>query len=116
MADGTIVQITTGRYVLQIGEPSGAVIREIPSADRTNVHPRPAPVFQRTKLMRGLVGRDLDVSDALSALESGLPVEASGERGIGKTAVLRHLAHHPRAESFGDGVVYFSARHQSFID
>ena len=116
MHDGTIVQIATGRYVLQIGEPFGAVIREIPAAERTHAHPRPAPVLQRPKLMRGLVGRDGDVADALSGLDAGLPVEASGERGIGKTAVLRHLAHHARVESFADGVVYLSARHQSFID
>ena len=53
---------------------------------------------------------------ALSALDAGLAVEVSGEPGIGKTAVLRHLAHHPRAASFVDGIVYVSARHQSSDD
>ncbi|HXI31159.1 MAG TPA: NB-ARC domain-containing protein, partial [Vicinamibacterales bacterium] len=40
----------------------------------------------------------------------------SGERGAGKTAVLRHLAHHPRAASFPDGIVYLPARRQTSAD
>ena len=40
----------------------------------------------------------------------------TGEAGVGKTAFLRHLAHHPRAASFKDGIVYLSARHQSPAD
>ncbi|HEY0284419.1 MAG TPA: NB-ARC domain-containing protein [Vicinamibacterales bacterium] len=63
-------------------------------------------------MIRNLVDRQVDVATAFSALDAGLAVEASGEPGIGKTAVLRHLAHHPRAASFVDGVVYVSARHQ----
>ena len=51
-----------------------------------------------------------------SALDAGFPVEVSGERGVGKTAVLRHLAHHPRAASFVDGIVYLSARQHTSLD
>src|SRR5262249_40578083 len=53
---------------------------------------------------------------ALSALDAALPIEIIGEPGIGKTAVLRHLAHQPRAASFVDGIVYLTARHQSSSD
>jgi hypothetical protein len=52
----------------------------------------------------------------LSALDAGVPVEISGGPGIGKTALLRHLAHHPRADAFVDGVLYVSARCRSSID
>jgi hypothetical protein len=53
---------------------------------------------------------------AFSALDAGLPIEVSGEHGIGKTAVLRHLSHHQRSMSFPDGCVYLEARHQPYAD
>ena len=66
--------------------------------------------------MRGLVGRQAELTAALAALEDGLPIEVTGEAGIGKTAFLRHLAHHPQAASFADGIVFLSARHQPCAD
>ncbi len=116
MHGGIIAHIAAGRYVLQIGDPCGAVIREALPAERAHIRPRPTPVLLRPRLIRGLVDRRLDLAAALSALDAGLLVEASGEPGIGKTAVLRHLAHHPRAASFPDGIVYLSARHQVSLD
>ena len=116
MDDGTIAQIAVGRYVLQIGDPCGAAIGEPPRAERLHFRPRPTPVLLLPRLIRGLVDRRTEVAEALSALDAGLPVEVSGEPGIGKTALLRHLAHHPRAASFLDGIVYLSARHQSSVD
>jgi hypothetical protein len=109
-------QIAVGRYVLQVGEPSGVVIREASRAERAHICPRPTPVLLRPRLIRGLFDRRMELAAALSALDADLPIEVSGEPGIGKTAVLRHLAHHPRAASFVDGVVYLVARHQSFAD
>ena len=116
MYGGIIAQVAVGRYVLQIGDPCGAVIREAPRAERAHVRPRPTPILLRPRLIRGLVDRRMDLAAALSALDAGLLVEASGEPGIGKTAVLRLLAHDPRAASFVDGIVYLSARHQSSLD
>ncbi len=109
---GGIAQIAVGRYVLQVGDPCGAVIGEAARAERPRSHPRPAPVLRRPRSMSGLVDRQMDLDAALAALDAGLAVEVSGEPGIGKTAVLNHLAHHPRAGSFADGVVYLSARQQ----
>ena len=116
MYGGITAQVAVGRFVLQIGDPCGAVIREAPRAERAHIRPRPTPILLRPRLIRGLVDRRMDLAAALSALDAGLLVEASGEPGIGKTAVLRHLAHHPRAASFVDGIVYLSARHQSSLD
>lgn len=116
MYGGSTAQIAVGRYVLHIGGPCGAVIQDALRSEPAESRLRPTPILLRPKLMRGLAGREAEVSAALSALDAGLPVEVSGERGIGKTALLRHLAHHPRAESFGHGIVYLSARHQSFVD
>ena len=116
MNGGIIAHIAVGRYILQIGDPCGAVIRVALPAERAHIRRRSTPILIRPRFIRGLVDRRKDLAAALSALDEGLLVEASGEPGIGKTAVLRHLAHHPRAASFADGIVYLSARHQSPLD
>jgi NB-ARC domain len=108
--------IAIGRYVLQIGDPSGAGLREASRAERARFRPRPTPILLRPRSIRGLLDRQAELTAILSALDAGLPIELCGEAGIGKTAVLRHLAHHPRAGSFVDGVVYLKARHQSSAD
>jgi hypothetical protein len=112
----TTGRITVGRYVLEIGEPSGAMIRAAPRAQQPFIRPRPTPVLLSPRSIRGLFDRQAEVAAVVSALEAGLPVEASGESGVGKTALLRHLAHHPRAASFADGIVYLSGRHQAAVD
>jgi hypothetical protein len=109
-------RVAAGRYVLQIGKPSGAEVREASRSERAHIRPRATPVLHRPRLIRGLLDRRAELVAALSALDAGLPLEVSGEAGIGKTALLRHLAHHPRAASFVDGIVYLSARHHSPID
>jgi hypothetical protein len=108
--------VAVGRFALQIGEPCGALIREASHAERAHIRPRPTPILLRPSLIRGLVYRRTEAAAALSALDAGLPIEVSGEPGIGKTALLRHLAHHPRAASFVDGIVYVPARHQRAAD
>jgi NB-ARC domain-containing protein len=109
-------QIAVGRYVLQIGEPCGAVVREASRTEQAHMRPRPTPILLRPRSIRGLLDRRIELAAALSALDAGLPVEAIGGPGIGKTAILRHLAHHPRAASFVDGILYLPARHQSSSD
>jgi hypothetical protein len=108
--------LAIGRYILQIGEPSGAVVREASRTERAHIRPRPTPILLRPKLIRGLTDRRTEQASALSALDAGLPIEVSGEPGIGKTAILRHLAHHPRATAFVDGVVYLPLRDQAYAD
>ncbi len=114
--DGITGQVAVSRYVLQIRNPFGATVREASQAERPHVHPRIAPVLLRPQSIRGLLDRQVELAAALSGLDSGLPVEVSGEAGVGKTAFLRHLAHLPRAASLKDGIVYLSARHQSPAD
>jgi NB-ARC domain-containing protein len=109
-------QVAVGRFVLQVGDASGAVVREASRSERAHLHPRPTPILVRPRLIRRLLDRRMEVAAALSALDAGLPIELSGEAGIGKTAILRHLAHHPRATSFVDGIVYVRARHQPLPD
>ena len=109
-------RVAVGRFVLQIGDPSGAVVREASRTERVHIHPKPTPILVRPRLIRRLLDRRIEVAAALSALDAGLPIELSGEPGIGKTAILRHLAHHARAASFVDGIAYVRARRQPFAD
>ena len=108
--------IAIGRFVLQAGDPAGGVLRDARRAERAHFRPHPAPIMLRPRLLRGLVDRRTEAAAALSALDTGLPVEISGPSGAGKTAILRHLAHHPRATAFVDGIVYLSARHRTSLD
>ena len=113
---GVTDQVVVGRYVLEIGDLRGALVRESSRAERARFRPRATPILLRPRLIRGLLDRQTELASALSALDAGLPIEVSGEPGIGKTAILRHLAHHPRAASFVDGTIYLPARHQSLSD
>ncbi len=115
--DGAISgQIAVGRYLLQVGEPCGAVVHEASRAERAHIRPRPTPIVLRPKLIRGLLDRQTELALALSALDASLPIEVSGEPGIGKTAILRQLAYHSRATAFVDGIVYLTARNLSSDD
>ena len=109
-------EIAVGSFVLQVGEPGGAALREARRAERAHFRPRPSPILTRPRPIRGLVDRRTEAAAALSAIDAGLPVEVNGEPGVGKTALLRHLAHHPRAGAFVDGIVYLSARHRTSLD
>jgi hypothetical protein len=109
-------QIATGRHVLQIGEPCGVLVGEAARAEPAHVRARPTPILLRPRMIRCLFGRETELAEILRALDTGVPIELTGEPGIGKTAILRHLAHHPLATSFDDGIVYVSARQQSSAD
>ena len=109
-------RVGVGRFVLEIGDSSGAVVREASRTERVHIRAKPTPILVRPRLIRRLLNRQIEVAAALSALDAGLPIELSGEPGIGKTAVLRHLAHHTRAASFVDGIAYVQARGQPFTD
>lgn len=109
-------QIAVGRRILRVGEPSGAVVREASRTERAHIRPRPTPVLLRPRSTRGLLDRGTEQAVALSAFDAGIPVEVSGAPGVGTTVLLRHLAHHPRAASFVDGIVYVRARHHTSAD
>jgi len=101
---------------LEVGEPCGARLHEASPGEGVSTRPRPAPVLLRPAAIHGFLGRRVELATALAALETGIPIEVSGDPGVGKTAFLRQLAHHSHAASFADGVLYLSARHQCCDD
>jgi hypothetical protein len=113
--DRSSARIAVGRFVLDIGDAGGAVVHEAPLHQRAPFRPRATPVLLLPRPIRGLVGRSAEIATAITAIDEGTPVEVSGGPGTGKTAILRHLAHHPRT-SFADGTVFIQARHQSPLD
>jgi hypothetical protein len=108
-------QILVGRYVIHVGQAFGGVVEEAAQTGSRS-RARATPILQRPGLTRGLLGHQQELSDALSAVDAGLSIEVSGERGVGKTAFLYQLAHHSGAAAFVDGVIYISARGQSSAD
>ena len=109
-------QILVGRYLLHIGGSCGAVVEETSDSASAHVHPRPTPILPGPGSTRGLLDRQEELTSALSAVDSGLSIEVSGQPGIGKTAFLHQLASHSGAAAFVDGVAYIAARHQSSTD
>ena len=108
-------QLTVGRFVLEVGSPHGAIVREAGAVERPTSR-RQTPVLVRPRPVRNLFGRQGELDAVLTGLGRGLHVEVRGEPGIGKTALLRYLAYHPVVGSYPDGVVYLPARHQSSPD
>ena len=109
-------QVAIGQYVLQIGDVNGGVVNIALPEQQPGARARPAPVDLRPRLFRGLLDRKALVETASAALQAARPVELAGQEGIGKSSLLRHLAHQPLATSFAGGVVYLSARRQGVGD
>jgi hypothetical protein len=109
-------QVAVGNYILQIGSVHGGVVNFAPPEQQPRPRPRPTPVFLRPRPFPGLLDREAEVGAASASLQSATPVEFHGEAGLGKTTLLRHLAHHPPDTPFPDGVIYLSARHQPVAD
>jgi len=109
-------EITVGDYVLQIGATHGSVVNVAPSGHRSLPQAHPAPIFLRPRPFADLLDREAEIDTATAALQSAIPVELYGQAGLGKTVLLRHLAHNCPAASFPDGVIYLSARGQPVAD
>jgi ribosomal protein L40E len=113
---GVSGQVAIGDHILQIGDVHGGVVNVLAPGEKIQPEPRPTPVDLRPRPFPDLLDRDTEIKEATASLQSAQPVEFHAAAGLGKTALLRHLAHHPTATSFPDGIVYLSARHQPAAD
>ncbi|MBI4279757.1 MAG: choice-of-anchor D domain-containing protein, partial [Armatimonadetes bacterium] len=109
-------QVAVGSHIVQIGSVHGGVVNIAAADQLPAVRPRPAPVLLRPRAFPGLLDREAELHTASSAMESGGPVEFHGGAGIGKTVLLRHLAHRPLPAGFPDGIVYLHVRRQPVPD
>jgi hypothetical protein len=109
-------QIAIGEHILQIGSVHGGIVNILAPGERPVPRPRPTPIDARPRAFRDLLGREREVGIAVSVLRSAQPVEIYGRAGLGKTSLLRHLAHHHVAEEFIDGIVYARAARKTADD
>lgn len=100
-------QVAVGSRNVQVTAGPGAVVTVVAPEDRAVPRRRSPPVLLLPRPFPGLLGRQAELDRAREAGEAGLPVNVYGEPGIGKTALLRHLAHLPARAP--DGTVYLLA-------
>ena len=109
-------QVAIGNYIIQIGKVEGGEVNiwnQAPPPPR----PRPQPVSLRPKPFPALLDRETETTTLIGALKSQQSVECTGQPGVGKTALLRRLAHESQLPAiFLSGVVYFQVNQQSAAD
>jgi hypothetical protein len=109
--------VNIGAYTLRIGTLNGGVVNLVSAREHRPPRLRPVPVMLLPRPLHGFLDREDEVAAATAVLEGTSPVEFHGPAGIGKTALLRNLAHHTFAPVFPDGVVFFpEIRHKPVED
>src|SRR5919205_1460785 len=109
-------QVAVGNYIVQIGRVEGGVVNILNNAPPPP-RVRSQPVLLRPKIFPKLLDRQTETTAVIDALKSQQSVECTGEPGIGRTSLLRHLAHQPQlADVFPAGVLYFQVNQQSAPD
>ena len=102
-------RVAVGDYVLQMDSVHGGVVKVSTSGRQVLPRQRSAPVSSRPPDVPDLLDRGAEIRAVSAASRSSTPVVLHGPPGVGKTALLRHLAHHPDASALPDGVVYLPA-------
>jgi len=108
-------QVAMGSHITQIGSFHGILVNP-PPAQQPTVRPRPSPITLRPRPMRGFVDRESEVSIVHTACLKQPPVNVHAAAGMGKSSLLRHLAHHLPAAPFPDGILHLAACHTTLPD
>ncbi|MBE9101536.1 choice-of-anchor D domain-containing protein [Vacuolonema iberomarrocanum] len=109
-------QIVYGEQLLQMTS-HGAVLMPHGSSHAALVRTRPVPDIAQFCADADAYGREEEVQGAIAALKESQPLEFYAPSGMGKTTVLRAIAHHHDLESdCPDGGVYYSVQDQSLED
>ena len=100
-------QVAIGEHIVQIQAGPGARVTYTAPDARPEIRRRSVPVRRLPRDFPDLLGREAEVAAVGAALEARLSIEVSGQPGIGKTALLRHVAH--RADRHAPEGVVFAA-------
>ncbi|HEU0207466.1 MAG TPA: toll/interleukin-1 receptor domain-containing protein [Candidatus Udaeobacter sp.] len=103
-------QIAVGAHVLRTGSVHGGIVDVAATKQQPQPRGRPVPIQLRPRPFPAILDRIEETAAAIRALETLQSVELFGEIGIGKTVVLRHLAHTVNSKLFQDGVIYRDVR------
>ncbi|MCU0568667.1 MAG: hypothetical protein MUF49_18975 [Oculatellaceae cyanobacterium Prado106] len=101
-----------GVLKVEIGSLTGSTINLSSSDLYIPPTPRSTPVRLTPRSFPLLIGRKEEIKIALGTLPYEHSIEFYGSAGVGKTALLRHLSHHPAiAPAFTDGIIYHRLRY-----
>lgn len=111
-------RIENGTLNIEIGSLTGGIVNLSAANLQIPPTPRPTPIFLRPRAFPHLIGRKQEIKIALEVQPNSQPVEFYGVAGIGKSVLLRYLAHDPAiANIFADGIVHYHlANYQSASD
>lgn len=109
-------QVATGNNIIQVRSGHGSVVNIAQTVPQFGLRLRPTPVLLRPGPFHGLLDRATELDVVKTSFQSKLPAEFYGEGGLGKTALLRHLAYHHQDAIFPDGIVFLSDRGQPLAD
>jgi hypothetical protein len=117
-ADVISGQVAIGNNILQVkmGDIHGGIVNIMLPEQQPGYLPRPTSALLLPSPFHDLLNRTSEIDAATSTLQSALPVQFHGPAGLGKTALLRHLAHHPLDARFPDGIGYYSVRQKPVDD
>ncbi len=109
-----IGHLSVGEYSFAIGSGHGICLS--PATEPASMTAEPLPIVQVPPAFSRFQGRQVEVEAAIAALQTNQLIMLSGPPGIGKSALLRHLAHHQQVTtSRPDGIIYLNHGH-SFTD
>src|SRR5436190_3701531 len=108
-------QVAVGENISQFYAEAGSVVTYVAPEKQPRPQLRPLPLERLPRDFPKLIGREEQVEAARAALGAGSAVEFFGEPGIGKSVLLRYLAHHP-GEHLPEGTVHHAAAGEPLED
>ncbi len=104
----SIDKLQSGAWT-RTGAEHGDHVQRHTSTGETYLRARPAPVMLLPAPFKDLLDREAETTVAKDALAQHQSLTLNGERGIGKSALLRRLAYLDHTLAYHDGVVHLSA-------